>query len=40
VKKQYDEPEFELYSFNFENILEEPQMGGSQPEDQGQKDAW
>lgn len=40
MKKQYDEPKFELYSFNFENILEEPQMSGSQPEDQGQGDAW
>lgn len=40
MKKQYEEPEFELYAFSFEKILEEPQMDGSDPEGQGQGDAW
>lgn len=40
MKKQYDEPEFELYEFSFERILEEPMMNGSDPEGQGQVDGW
>lgn len=40
MKKQYDEPEFELYAFSFETILEEPQMSSSDPESQAQGDAW
>lgn len=40
MKKQYDEPEFELYEFSFERILEEPTMNPSDPEGQGQRDGW
>ena len=40
MKKYYEEPEFELYAFSFEKILEEPKMGESQGEGQAQNDAW
>jgi len=40
MKKQYEEPEFELYAFSFETILEEPTMNPSDPEGKGQGDAW
>lgn len=40
MKKHYEEPEFELYAFSFEKILEEPTMTGSQGEGQAQNDAW
>ena len=40
MKKKYEEPEFELYAFSFERILEETVMNGSDPEGQAQGDAW
>ena len=40
MKKKYEEPEFELYGFSFERILEEPGMEASQPEGQGQGEGW
>lgn len=33
MKKEYDAPDFELYKFGFESILEEHLIEHSQPED-------
>ena len=40
MKKTYEEPEFLLTAFSFENILEEPRMTGSEGEGQAAADGW
>ena len=39
MKKAYEEPEFNLVTFSFEDILED-RMNGSQPEGQGAGEGW
>ena len=40
MRKTYEEPDFELITFSFESILEEPMMNGSDPEGQGAGEGW
>ena len=40
MRKTYEEPDFELITFSFESILEEPMMNGSKGEGQAVGEGW